>query len=413
MRAHLGLAAVALRPGEVELSDGSTLYGDAIVVATGLVARRLPDQPAHVHTLRTLDDALALRATLERAGSLLIVGAGFIGAEVATAARARGHRGDRAGGAAGAVRSGRSGRRWARWPARLLTEAGVDLRVDTAPTGFVEDSATGWRCGCPTAAVLTADAGLVGIGGVPGWTGCAGAQPPAHDPAAGLRCDPSGRVHGRERCGRSATWRCGTTRWTGRRTATSTGPAPATRPRWWPGTSWRRPAAACRALLLVRPVRAQDPAARPARVRRRGAAAARRGWTAARCAARWPATWPATGWWPWSASAPPARGRATAPLVADAHPRDPTCWPAPPSSAPDPPGQRNILRSTARATSTPTAIRRVADPRVVAAGPARSAGRRRPAASGWPARSARPGSRRARSWPSRSRAGWCPGRAPR
>ena len=90
VRAHLGLAAVALRPGEVELSDGSTLYGDAVVVATGLVARRLPDQPAHVHTLRTLDDSLALRATLDRVGSLLIVGAGFIGAEVATAARARG-----------------------------------------------------------------------------------------------------------------------------------------------------------------------------------------------------------------------------------------------------------------------------------------------------------------------------------
>ena len=62
VRAHLGLPAVALRPGEVELSDGSTLYGDAVVVATGLVARRLPDQPAHVHTLRTLDDSLALRA---------------------------------------------------------------------------------------------------------------------------------------------------------------------------------------------------------------------------------------------------------------------------------------------------------------------------------------------------------------
>ena len=78
---------MALRPGEVELSDGSTLHADAIVVATGLAARTLPDQPADVHTLRTLDDALALRAALDRASSLLVVGAGFIGAEVASSAR--------------------------------------------------------------------------------------------------------------------------------------------------------------------------------------------------------------------------------------------------------------------------------------------------------------------------------------
>src|SRR5688572_27138303 len=94
VRTHLGNPAVALRPGdrghELELADGAALHGDAIVIATGLVARELPDQPAHVHTLRTLDDALALRATLETASSLLVVGAGFIGAEVASSARTRG-----------------------------------------------------------------------------------------------------------------------------------------------------------------------------------------------------------------------------------------------------------------------------------------------------------------------------------
>ncbi len=59
VRTHLGLRAVALRPGEVELADGASLHADAIVVATGLAARTLPGQPAGVHTLRTLDDALA------------------------------------------------------------------------------------------------------------------------------------------------------------------------------------------------------------------------------------------------------------------------------------------------------------------------------------------------------------------
>ena len=80
VRTHLGMGAVALRPGEVELADGASLHADAIVVATGLAARTLPAQPAGVHTLRTLDDALALRSALERASSLLVVGGGFIGA---------------------------------------------------------------------------------------------------------------------------------------------------------------------------------------------------------------------------------------------------------------------------------------------------------------------------------------------
>ncbi|HKQ42919.1 MAG TPA: FAD-dependent oxidoreductase, partial [Pseudonocardia sp.] len=90
VRTHLGMRAVALRPGEVELADGASLHADAIVVATGLAARTLPGQPAGVHTLRTLDDALALRAALERASSLLVIGGGFIGAEVASSARTRG-----------------------------------------------------------------------------------------------------------------------------------------------------------------------------------------------------------------------------------------------------------------------------------------------------------------------------------
>ena len=46
VRTHLGLRAVALRPGEVELADGASLRADAIVIATGLAARALPGQPA-------------------------------------------------------------------------------------------------------------------------------------------------------------------------------------------------------------------------------------------------------------------------------------------------------------------------------------------------------------------------------
>jgi 3-phenylpropionate/trans-cinnamate dioxygenase ferredoxin reductase subunit len=60
---------------------------DALVVATGARARRLPgEQPAGVHVLRTRADAEALRRDLARGGRLCVIGAGFVGAEAASTA---------------------------------------------------------------------------------------------------------------------------------------------------------------------------------------------------------------------------------------------------------------------------------------------------------------------------------------
>ncbi|MGH9108687.1 MAG: FAD-dependent oxidoreductase, partial [Acidimicrobiales bacterium] len=72
----------------VVLSDGTTLEADAVVVATGAKPRDLPgtsDNPAVV-VLRTLDDCLSLRRQVGEAGEgcrVVVVGAGFIGSEVA------------------------------------------------------------------------------------------------------------------------------------------------------------------------------------------------------------------------------------------------------------------------------------------------------------------------------------------
>ena len=76
----------------VALSNGETVAYDGLVIATGAVARPLPGAPAlaGLFTLRTLDDALALRAALERGPRVVVVGAGFIGAEVAATCRKRG-----------------------------------------------------------------------------------------------------------------------------------------------------------------------------------------------------------------------------------------------------------------------------------------------------------------------------------
>jgi NADPH-dependent 2,4-dienoyl-CoA reductase/sulfur reductase-like enzyme len=163
------------------------------VIATGLVARELPDQPTHVHTLRTLDDALALRATLETAASLLVVGAGFIGAEVASSARTRGTAvtvvealdvpavhalGPQVGPLAG----------------RLITESGAELHTGAKITRFA-DAPDGVAVELADGRQIAADAAVVGIGGVPRLDWLAGT---GLDTSRGLACGPTGQVHGLE-----------------------------------------------------------------------------------------------------------------------------------------------------------------------------------------------------------------------
>ncbi|MFJ9007708.1 NAD(P)/FAD-dependent oxidoreductase [Streptomyces canus] len=90
----LGVRAVGLDGPQraVRLADGSEVRADGVVIATGAAARTLPgtDGLAGVHTLRTLDDARALRDELTLGGRLVVIGGGFIGAEVASTAYALG-----------------------------------------------------------------------------------------------------------------------------------------------------------------------------------------------------------------------------------------------------------------------------------------------------------------------------------
>jgi 3-phenylpropionate/trans-cinnamate dioxygenase ferredoxin reductase subunit len=77
----------------VVLDGGEHIGYDALLVATGAEPKRLPVPGADlegVHVLRTLEDSDALRAVLDRGGRLVVVGAGWIGCEVAASARQRG-----------------------------------------------------------------------------------------------------------------------------------------------------------------------------------------------------------------------------------------------------------------------------------------------------------------------------------
>ena len=91
---RLGVPATGLdtEAKRVLLADGSTESYDGVVLATGAAPVRLPGQPAvgGVHELRTLDDALALRAQLVPGRRVVVIGAGFIGLEAAATARAAG-----------------------------------------------------------------------------------------------------------------------------------------------------------------------------------------------------------------------------------------------------------------------------------------------------------------------------------
>jgi NADPH-dependent 2,4-dienoyl-CoA reductase/sulfur reductase-like enzyme len=86
----LGDPAAALDPRgrSVVLASGREIAADGVVLATGARARPFPgERLAGVHTLRTLEDAVELRGDLQAGSRLVVIGAGFIGAEVASTAQ--------------------------------------------------------------------------------------------------------------------------------------------------------------------------------------------------------------------------------------------------------------------------------------------------------------------------------------
>lgn len=168
---RLGERAVALdlTAREVELGGGDRVGFDGLVIATGCRPRSIGGEDlAGVHVLRTLDDALALRADLERGPSrVAVIGAGFIGSEVAASCRARGL--DVTVIEALPVPLERAlGAEMGALVAELHRDHEVDLRLGVGVDGFADDGA-GRVSGVRLADGTTADAGVVvvGIGVIP------------------------------------------------------------------------------------------------------------------------------------------------------------------------------------------------------------------------------------------------------
>ena len=182
--ADLGVRLVRGRAGALDadartvyLSDGYPLRFDGLIIATGVRPRRLPTghELAGVHVLRDHPDVAALRAAFAGTPRVVIVGGGFLGMEVAAAARGLGLDVTvveplaqpmirQVGPMIGAE------------VARLHRERGVDLRTGTGVTELMGDGGVLTGVALTDGSVVPAECVLVAIGAVPAteWLGTSG-----------------------------------------------------------------------------------------------------------------------------------------------------------------------------------------------------------------------------------------------
>ncbi len=147
---RLGVRATALDPERriLGLADGTEVAYDGLVIATGAAPRRLPGQPVldGICELRTLADALDLRSRfVEPSTRVTVIGAGFIGLEVAATAR---H--------AGCVVTVLEGA-----PSPLVRGLGVELGAAVASVHARHD--VDLRCGVQVSAIEGADGRVSGV----------------------------------------------------------------------------------------------------------------------------------------------------------------------------------------------------------------------------------------------------------
>ena len=191
----LGSPAVSLAADAqtVTLADGTQVGYDGLIIAVGAACRRLPGQPdlSGVHELRTLDDSLGLRAELNEGVRVVVIGAGFIGLEVASAARQRGCYVTVLEGAPAPLIRG-LGVEMGRAVAQVHSAHDVEIRCGVQVAAIEgSDRVTGVRLG--DGSVVAADVVVVGVGVAPATEWLAGSGLELRD---GIVCDATMRAVG-------------------------------------------------------------------------------------------------------------------------------------------------------------------------------------------------------------------------
>lgn len=190
---RLGAAATSLDTAAqtVALADGSVIGYDELVIATGLVPRRIPTLPDldGIRVLRTFDESLALREHASAAQRAVVIGAGFIGCEVAASLRSLG---------VDVVLvepqptplASVLGERIGELVARLHRAEGVDVRLGVGVTEVRGDTRVDTVV-LTDGTELAADLVVIGIGSHPatGWLEGSGVEVDN-----GVLCDEAGRT---------------------------------------------------------------------------------------------------------------------------------------------------------------------------------------------------------------------------
>lgn len=184
---RMAAPAVALSPEatSVALADGTVIHAQDIVIATGAHVRRIEAFGPDVYYLRTVHDAMALGARLATAQSLVVIGGGFIGLEVAAVARVQGLRVtvvEAAPTLLARVLGPSAGERIA----DIHRRRGVDVRCGTGVL-----SVDGQRVLLSDGQVVEGDVIVVGVGVTPETAWLAGSGVVVDD---GVVCDAGGRT---------------------------------------------------------------------------------------------------------------------------------------------------------------------------------------------------------------------------
>ncbi|MEV0374975.1 FAD-dependent oxidoreductase [Streptomyces sp. NPDC050636] len=189
MNLRLGCRATGLDTAKraVTLADGDRLGYDGLLITTGLRPRRLPfgHELAGVHVLRTLDETLTLRAQLLAGPRVVVIGAGFLGSEIAATTRGLGLDVTLVD-----VETTPLARQVGTWVGGLAGDMhrdhGVRLRMDRHVTGLTGENGRVTAVVLDDGTRLPADVVVVAIGSVPATEWLADSGLPLGD---GVLCD--------------------------------------------------------------------------------------------------------------------------------------------------------------------------------------------------------------------------------